>query len=57
MFGKTFYAFPEKSSFWAKRIKKLSQSGKRLFLAEFKDESIGIKFQSSSFITKDHGIK
>ena len=31
--------------------------GNRLLLDEFSDASIGIRFQSSSFITNDHGIK
>lgn len=41
----------------SKNFKNGFHLGKRLLFAEFKDESIGIRFHNSSFITKDHGMK
>lgn len=47
------------SRYWfsANLSKKGSHLGSRLLLIEFSEESIGMRFHSSLFITKDHGTK
>ena len=41
----------------ANLLKNKSHLGSLLLFFEFQDESIGMRFHSSSFITNDHGIK